>query len=409
MMSIIEGEVGAGKSFWATQKIAETLVDTRRPIFTNVPIYPHRLAAYCVFDLCGRSWLKKDGEIDDQTVALWRSFVRRLHYVPDERVLTLWTLPMFGAMIIWDELSQIFSSRGRGKLPEQINVWICQHRHARQDIYCMAQSHEDVHVMFRRHSTKLFSMRNGLGMSIWKNKYFQWMCWPVQFFKCDQWRMAHGKLVRKEGVKAAKSLWPFFKAKKLFDCYDSFSKPLGITCLSESVDGYDGSEDLAIWEEPVMMRIFKQLMANSTMVGLTLFMLVGGILGFRWLWRLANPEKAVSAPVAIGTTDAGGPRAPRSGSATEATAAPTAPTVVLMPTIDAVGLTVDSVILRNGTIWELKSWIVVGGLECGLVRVSPSERQYWWGVRDRTGRIVSASASQLSSGGQSEPAKSESR
>jgi zonular occludens toxin Zot len=397
VLSIVEGHVGAGKSFWAAHKVAETLADTRRPIFTNLPLNRHRLAAYATTVLCGKKWLKWDGSLNEQTVARWESYVRRLHIITDAQVYTMYDLPLLGAMIFFDELATIFSAQDR-KIPKAVNTWICQHRHAHQDIYVMSQSAADVHVAFRRHSTKVYRMRNGLGLSIWENKYFRWMCWPVQFFKAEEWRMNAGKVVGKDGIQASRSLWPYLARRKVFGCYDSFSKPEGLVALNQSVDGYDPSEDQAIWEEGVMKRILKQVVANSTMVGLTIACAVAAILGFRWILKLANPDKT---PAAVVATAGPGPimRTTIELPSGARSVAVDADGVALLPIIDAVGLTGESVILRNGAIWRIGSWIIVDGLECGLVDTDCSQLVYWWGVRDQSGKVISASRSQLSSGG----------
>jgi len=399
MMAIVEGAPGAGKSFWGVNKIAETLADTCRPIFTNLPINRHRLAAYVVTCLCHKKWLK-NGEVCDATVRLFESFVRRLHVVSDEEVADLHNLKMFGAVVIFDELATIFPAKLR-KLPKEVHVWICQHRHGRQDVYVLSQSAKDIHTSFRRHSEKLMRMRNGLGMSITKNKYFQWARYPVQFFRAAEWRMSGGDVVKKEGEIVVHELWPYFGLRKLFGCYNSFSQPVGIKALGESVDGYDGSEDLAVWEESMFTRIVKQLVANSTMVFMTMAIIVGAIFGYRWLHGKAYPEKDTAAGVVVSQDVESG---------TETVRVPTSAdkpcieseAVLLLPTIDAVGLTDSSVILRNGAIWKVGTWIVVDGLECGLVSVNVQQSVYWWGVRDRTGKVISASRSQLSSGGPNE-------
>jgi len=395
-LKIVDGQVGAGKSYFCVDVIVRLLLENQRVIFTNVAVKPTALACYVALVRERRRFGARRGRgTTEETKARIRELKSRIHVLTNEKIATFWKLPLRHSMVIMDELHRVFSSRDWKKFPKEGLDAISMHRHGDIEMMVLSQHSGNIESTFRRHAHELVRLRNSRATSIFPQRLLRWIKWPLQFFMVKRYDMEGGKVVGDPVGEYA--LWPWFGRRLLFRCYDSHCIDAELPCLGDAVDGAADLRKVKEYERSWLWHLGTQLSQNLMAVSMLIGMVIIAVGGYKFLWGSWSPrkkrilrervarvedEKAVTLAKTTSNEHLG----------------EKASQEVAIPRIGAVGMTSDSVILDNGSIWRINEWILKDGQECGLVFVSLPERCFWWGVRGRNGKVSGAWKSILGRG-----------
>lgn len=236
MLYCITGKQRSGKSYFCVTIVQDYLRSCNRPIYTNLPLHPDYLckmlfkspAKYSLalsrihlfrkfrsfgeareFYKCNPDWCKK-----------------RL-MISDERIKDFWRVTDSNSVIILDELYQYFSntdykSQDVAERRRELLAYTRQHGHYKDDMFLISHSSDDLDINIRRGIQYLYILSNSKYSNIFEK--FSWLKglkWPVQFFRVRGYEY---------GDKDYSDQWALWPSKRIFRCYDSFSK-------AESVPG----------------------------------------------------------------------------------------------------------------------------------------------------------------------------
>lgn len=236
-LNIIEGLMGAGKSCVAVNFIMlDELQYGSRHIYTNLPIYPERIAHY----LASGRRSKAQAFLD--RIHLLEN---RLETVRDEdgkpllisespkpgsplvecrlnMVQSFWRFTKPNSLILVDEAADIWNARNwkqtqseAGLEDNELQSYINHHRHYKDDLYILAQSATDIDKQIRNKFQYIWVIANSTKENIFDARWLKGIKWPIQFFKI---RIYHPR-----EMKEPCELYNFFPKKIHFTFYDSFS------------------------------------------------------------------------------------------------------------------------------------------------------------------------------------------
>jgi hypothetical protein len=284
-LNVIEGLMGAGKSYVAVNKIlVDFLKQTKRPIVTNLPLEVDNLVAFAAKSPAMQEEYRKriifiEPGMDDVPEHIQKAWKEQEHEelkdgTRRDRLKEFWWWCPANAVVMLDETADLWNAKDFKQRPKSLNTFINHHRHYLMDLYLFAQSREDLDVQLRRKFQYVWQVRNSLKENIIEHWLFNGMRWPFQFFFLRQYTATEiwGKL-QKKGDNFVRPLevhhvWP---TKRGFANYRSFSAAStlpGMKLAGQSAT----SED---YEPSLVKRLLKQIPKFVTPL-----LYLGGLIGF---------------------------------------------------------------------------------------------------------------------------------
>lgn len=247
MLYCITGKQRAGKSYFCVTVIQDYLRSCNRPIYSNLPLHPDIICR-----LLFRSPAKYALAL--RRIHLFRKFRSfgearefykknpdwcKLHQViPDDAIKEFWRHTEANSVIILDELYQYFNSADYRDRTEEIAArrrellaYTRQHGHYKDDMFLISHSANDLDTNIRRGIQYLYVVSNSKYSNVFEKwSWLKGLKWPVQFFRIRGYEY---------GETDYSDQWALWPSKRIFRCYDSFSR-------AESVPGKSlPSEDAA--------------------------------------------------------------------------------------------------------------------------------------------------------------------
>jgi hypothetical protein len=242
VVTFLTAPARSGKSFNEVRRICDdTLPQETGPIYTNLPLYPDRIAEYCwnkhkvpVADTLERIRLiPRDMELE------WKNAGQPIYDENGMRVGTEtptgpWDYfadkELSGATIIIDEIHNFCGSIGTPKaIANQWQKWLGELGHNQAVFRCLSQSPEKVHPCIKQEAQAAYTIRNtGLDTDpYFKIEIYDWLeLWcgllggEYKVFVFEQeTKKVEGKAV--QGKRTLHRMGPPY-----FDFYDSFNAPI---------------------------------------------------------------------------------------------------------------------------------------------------------------------------------------
>lgn len=228
MITVIEGEPGAGKSYIAVNKLfVEILLTSNRPIVTNLPVKVDNLIAYATKNEAKAhefrkriTFLKLGNKIDvrgdkDEVIAEGVDELQQFWY----------SMPP-GAVGVFDELGDVFNAREWKNNPQTLGTYINHHRHYKHDNYFLCQSLQDLDSQLRRKCAFLWTVENGEKSPMFPDSSaFKWIRWPIQVFFVHKSRLQH---VADKAKRIPVDKEVILPKRRGFENYESFSRAEGL-------------------------------------------------------------------------------------------------------------------------------------------------------------------------------------
>ncbi|HBC86193.1 MAG TPA: hypothetical protein DCZ94_04480 [Lentisphaeria bacterium] len=232
MLSVITGKQRAGKTYYCVKEIIfPVLNDSKRHVFTNLPINPDYLVRYMSRNLFEHSELMSRIHIFmDTSFFSLREFQRKnpmffRHFkeniISDKNIKSFWEHVKENSVIIFDEIYEYFSSTDyldksekNVDLRKKLLSVSRQHGHFKQDIFLVSHSYQDLDSFIKRGIQYLYVVRNSKYTNIVNSRWFTGLKWPVQFFIVEGFEF---------GEKSAADRFFIPSKKEIFRCYNSFS------------------------------------------------------------------------------------------------------------------------------------------------------------------------------------------
>lgn len=272
---LVDGPPGSGKSFCCVRWMVDVLVDTDRPIVTNITVRPGALGAVASYFDCGRVELDRAREFRD-----------RIRVVDEHDIKHFWDLPFLrGAAVYFDELHRVFSSRDWDQAEQELTDFISEHRKGGMDFWVISQSKKNIRVDIRRMAEGCYYVRNSRKLSIIPGGFWSGYRWPLQFFRLKYCAAEAGKTsIRK--ADHSECMMPWCDQKLIFRGYNSHEAAADFPALqgSDRIRS-DADDDDGVWRNTI-----NELVGNPAQTAALLtvlfvaIMLVGwGPSVFRWL------------------------------------------------------------------------------------------------------------------------------
>jgi len=326
----LQGLMGAGKSCVAVNKfLADWLENSDRPIYTNLPL----------------RWVgeKRHGQVVDginmetgqpaellelvadltRNHAKRQAYMSRIHFLrPGERVpldengqplrylpldddgnpvpgaepvevgpkhgvREFWFFTKPNAVVLLDEVADIWSTEDRKNRPDTLKSYIRHHRHYKDDLYFFFQDKEDIDPDLRRKIQFLWTVRNSTKENIWDHWATRGIRWPVQFFfvKCYLGRevvgMAEDSMKRRQPQEA----WNYWPSRRDFRHYWSFSQAGTLPGKKAASDKQHSTDfDPSVWKR---IRGFTNNLAP--LLAMLAFVVVLAFMGYQAIDFLLHP------------------------------------------------------------------------------------------------------------------------
>ena len=306
--NVLEGDTGSGKSYLAVNKIiADYLRDTRRVVYTNLPIYvdefisslspnPVRQSDYRrrlmmveermapVDDDIWRAWIRGalgpcKGDVppgqyaDAVPQALWLEWKRDVRerqamgfvVLPDPNCEELiedgrirntlkefWWFLTPGSVVVVDESADLWNTLKRTERPGTLTTFFNHHRHYKLDIFALCQSRSDIDNQVRSKFNTVWIVTNSFTEKVGEHWLLAGMKWPVQFFTARQYagRTVYGKggdLRRYEPAGPALRVWARRAGFKTYKSHSQAGTLPGMASAAESAE----SNDVRTWRQQI--------------------------------------------------------------------------------------------------------------------------------------------------------------
>ena len=281
MLFVIEGMQGGGKTAYCVGEMMEILRTDKRPIVTNLPINPDKLASYLSFKpreikaIFERIRLFMDTDVltllrfARNNPVYFHSFGRK-NIFPSKKILEFWTVsPKFSAVFIdeaYEHLSNSnFKDDKKNKSRDVLRSVVRQQRHAHYDLYFISQDLADLDVHIRRGVSQTFCVSNSKYENIFSpqsklGKFTKGTTWPLQFFNVRMYMGCREDIKNPISgeYKTPDKLKRILPPKFLFEMYDSHSLPS--FKVAESAGQGMSSKDT---EKPSFMRSLLQFFDST--------------------------------------------------------------------------------------------------------------------------------------------------
>ncbi len=347
----IEGDVGSGKSFIAVNCLmARYLWETRRPIYTNLPcdgeeleyllawlarspvvredyrrrlhfLYPGEEEAFEPF-WAEVFWLNREGvRVPDDSIprskagqekAQRRGWMRQEKEVPwpdkqeleedyrrlgyrlrrrslgkRDRVREFWWFTEPNAVVFLDESADIWNSLSKDR-PASLQSYINHHRHYKDDLYFFMQARDDLDVQVRRKIRTLYYVENMKNQNMFNWWALRGLRWPVQHFRVREF---HGRKVLGKGGDFDRfeplNAWKSWPTRRRFRNYRSFSAAATLPGKRLPAEGAQSTDMDTPWH-----RVRDWLGGAWAPLSVLVFIVVGVLMGLRFMYGLANVSSA---------------------------------------------------------------------------------------------------------------------
>lgn len=242
MLSLIKGKQRAGKSYYVVTLIIDYLKSSNRPIYSNLPLNPDRIADIA----CGgklrspakyqtflsRIYLYKSARGMRKRKDFFKfykknpdyvSLNRKLHAVnkdliiDEQKIKTFWRITKTNSISFLDEVYEWFSANDYKECPEnrkELLSYTRQRGHYKDDLFLISHSESDVDTHIRKGIQALYVIENLKYTNISDKPFLMGIKWPIQAFRIKVYQF---------GDKKHSDYFIKFQDKRIFTCYDSFS------------------------------------------------------------------------------------------------------------------------------------------------------------------------------------------
>jgi len=244
MIIVVDGEQGGGKTYFCVLSIKEFLEDTKRHIYTNMPLYIDQI---CLNLKDSRSRLQEylsrihlfvrsdsEGVIEPSEIErlkkdspLYMSDYSQ-NLLPYSDIRNFHNHISHGAVIFIDEVHNVFSSlsyreKGADVQRELLMNFLSEHRHYRLDVFLILPNINNADVIIRNLYAMYYHIYNGKDTNIlpWRFfKGFTFECFGIQFFKVIGYKKDSTISCYEKAI---------FPCKRYFKFYNSHSESQKLT------------------------------------------------------------------------------------------------------------------------------------------------------------------------------------
>lgn len=236
-LNCVQGTMGAGKTYFLVNElIPDFLKNTKRPIWTNLPLNLDTFLLYHAKSAAqATEWRERIHFIDDTPVE--REVPKLRDGVPIEHdgkpvmekrkvsmVREFWWFTDANSIVILDETADIWNALEHSGRPTTLQAYIRQHRHYKDDLWFCCQDRDDVDVQVRAKILFVWDVTNMKnepmvpGMPLLRG-----LRWPVVWFRVRVYLGKKvfgrkGELAGFEPIKAPSAIIP---RQRGFACYRS--------------------------------------------------------------------------------------------------------------------------------------------------------------------------------------------
>jgi hypothetical protein len=279
MLSCISGKQRAGKTYFAVTLIIDILLYTDRNVYTNLPLFPDRIASFVagrhkfkireilsrIFLFCDKADTAFLDYVKNKSPLYFTEFSDNLISSENLRVFYEHCKP--NSFIIFDEVYEIFSSQlfkesGSTDIRLKLLTYTRQHGHRKDDLVFISHNPNDLDVFIRRGIMYMYEIRNSKYTNMLPFKIFRGLRFPIQFFIIKGYE--YGESEPSDSF----CQWP---SSKIFSCYDSFSVSKVVGFDRSGVDGKKNL-DSKIDHKGNLRNFFRQFR-------LVFFVLIGCVVG----------------------------------------------------------------------------------------------------------------------------------
>lgn len=245
MLSIVTGKQRAGKTYYCVEKvIVYYLKNSDRHIYTNLPIYPHKIAMHCatsflqindymerihLFIDYRKHYVKYFKNADSVFWNFSRFNKSGNHLIRKEKTRELWNVVKPNSVIVLDECYEIFNAMdyvdsSKKDTRRELLSFCRQHGHYKLDIFLVSHNMSDLDKFIRNGTQYLYMIRNSKYSNMidffsddersFMNRLLRGLKWPMQFFIVEGYEF---------GEKKPSDKWIIWPDKRIFGMYDSFS------------------------------------------------------------------------------------------------------------------------------------------------------------------------------------------
>ena len=318
VVTFLTAPARSGKSFRIVVRICDEILPlTTGNIYTNLPLYPEKIAQYCV-EKHGMDYdtVLSRIHIIPRTVELdWRNAGKPIYDEKGKKIGAHpfegpWNyfneLPLSGSTIIIDEIHNFCGSIGTPKpIANNWHAWLGELGHNQAVFICISQSPSKVHTCIQHEAQASYTIRNtGLDRDpYFKIEVYDWLdlkcgllggSYRVFVFEQEAQRV-EGR--RQKGQRTLTLMGPPY-----FDFYDSFNKPIA-SDQTENVNPFEHEYEKHLRKGPIRGRIslirwfvFKNFQALATRMLYTV--LLGGVLLYLMTGGLGQITQYISAGMA---------------------------------------------------------------------------------------------------------------
>lgn len=269
MISLVTGKQRSGKSFYVMMLIIYTLRFSRRPICTNLPIFPDKLAYFASLGFKGKNkvkyneyllrfqlycpkWERQDlKKFIKHSPDFWLLKKKGKKHPnilgTDPELLEFWQHTPNGSVIFIDEVYQFFSSMDFKDISERrrhLLAYTRQHGHYKDDLYLISHNMADIDIHVRRGIQYKYEVVNMKYKNIvppetkFIGPFLRGLKCPIQYF--DIYGFEFGEDV-------ASDFFTVYPDKRIFQCYDSHSKAETLNKqMSPEQYSDDGGSDVGV-------------------------------------------------------------------------------------------------------------------------------------------------------------------
>lgn len=303
-LELIRGTMGAGKTYIMVHNVvADFLTRTNRTIYTNLPIKVEPFVQFL-----SRSPAKQ-AEYRRRIVFLEESWEPVMNQETGEpmayadmpenfrkkdlgksmnaeggvmacRLRHFWNFTTPNAVIVLDELGEIYNARDYASNPQMLGFYVNQHRHYKDDLYFIAQDEKDIDAQVRRKIRRIWMVRDMSNENMFPGwSITEGMKWPWKMFRIEIFLTESG-LEKEWETTRPEEEFTVRPSPKGFGCYDSFSKSSKLPGkLSADEGDVSGDVGESLW---VRWKGWRRTLLKFASMGVFLGFLIWGA------WRMVN-------------------------------------------------------------------------------------------------------------------------
>jgi len=234
VLRVINGQQRSGKSFYCVKHIVHNLVNTDRPIATNLPIKLDEISSYAC------KLRKKNRKKENQSQ---EEIAERITLLSQEQVREFWNYSKPNSIIYLDELYEVFSAKDWKSANKELLAYTRQHGHYHDDLFLISHKTTDLNKTIRDGVNEMIVVRNTRHMNLFGDSKFGKMLFPGLKFPFTEFRAYHyeeGYFNKTHDLRVSSMIETLRPNKSIFNCYNSFSQA---SSLNKSVATGDVESD----------------------------------------------------------------------------------------------------------------------------------------------------------------------